>query len=79
MKCLVKARIGNIETIGIRDNKYFTVSGMIKYFHEKLNLRGREYSMFSAEKEEELTSPRKKGLNIGNNSVLSKVFGYFFD
>ncbi len=74
-----EARLGNIETIGIRDNKYSSVAGMIKYFHDKLNLRGKEYSMFSAEKEEDLTSPQKKLLNISGNSMLGKVFGYFFD
>lgn len=74
-----ETRIGNIETIGIRDNKYATVSGMIKYFHEKLNLRGKEYSMLNGASEEDLVSPRKKGLNISNDSILGKIFGYFFD
>jgi len=74
-----EARIGNIETIGIRDNKYAALAGMIKYFHEKLNLRGKEYSMFSSENEEELVSSKKGTLNITEDSVLGKVFGYFFD
>jgi cell division protein FtsA len=74
-----ETRLGNIETIGIRDNKYSTVSGMIKYFHDKLNLRGKEYSMFNKEKQEDLVSPKRKILNISNDSVLGKVFGYFFD
>jgi cell division protein FtsA len=74
-----EARVGNIETIGIRDNKYAALAGMIKYFHEKLNLRGKEYSMFTSEKEEELISSKKGILNITEDSVLGKVFGYFFD
>ena len=74
-----EARVGNIETIGIRDNKYAALSGMIKYFHEKLNLRGREYSMFDSETEGELVSTKKGTLNITEDSVLGKVFGYFFD
>jgi cell division protein FtsA len=73
------ARVGNIETMGIRDNRYSTVSGMIKYFYDKLGLRGKEYSMFNNEKEEELVSPKKNGLNISSDSILGKVFGYFFD
>lgn len=74
-----KAYLGYIETIGIRENKYSVVSGMIKYFHQKLDLRGKKYSMFNRESEEELTSSYKKGLNINHHSLLSKVFGYFFD
>lgn len=74
-----EARVGNIETIGIRDNKYAALSGMIKYFHDKLNLRDKEYSMFSIESEEELISSKKGVLNITEDSVLGKVFGYFFD
>lgn len=74
-----EARIGNIETIGIRDNKYASLAGMIKYSHEKLNLRGKEYSMFSNENEEELIASKKGVLNITEDSVLGKVFGYFFD
>jgi cell division protein FtsA len=74
-----EARIGNIETMGIRDNKYAALSGMIKYFHNKLNLRDREYSMFSSNDEEELISSKKDVLNITEDSILGKVFGYFFD
>jgi cell division protein FtsA len=74
-----EARVGNIEDIGIRDNRYAALAGMIKYFHEKLNLRGKEYSMLNDESEEELVSPKKGVLNITENSVLGKVFGYFFD
>ncbi|MFA5409670.1 MAG: cell division protein FtsA, partial [Bacilli bacterium] len=59
-----EARVGNIETIGIRDNKYAALAGMIKYFYAKLNLRGKEYSMISDENEEELVSPKKGTLNI---------------
>ncbi len=73
------ARIGNIETLGIRDNRFAALSGVIKYFYEKLNLRGREYSMFSNDEEEELSSSQKGVLNITEDSILGKVFGYFFD
>ena len=72
-------RLGNIETMGVRDNRYSTVLGMSKYFHDKLTMRGKEYSMLSTESEEDLSSPRKKVLNISNDSVLGKVFGFFFD
>lgn len=74
-----KARIGNIETIGIRDNKMATCAGLIKYFYSKLRLRGKEYSMFNQAEVEDLISPQKKLINFSNESMLGKVFGYFFD
>lgn len=73
------ARLGNIDTIGIRDYKYSVSSGMIKYFSSKLKLRGKEYSMFDIKEQEDLISSQKKVLNVSNNSILGKVFGYFFD
>lgn len=70
--------VGSVETIGIRSNKYSTVSGLIKCFNAKLNLRNKEYSMFGINDVEELSNQKKK-LNFNDNSVLGKVFGYFFD
>jgi cell division ATPase FtsA len=70
--------VGTIDTIGIRSNKYSTVSGLIKCFNAKLNLRNKEYSMFGINDVEELSNQKKK-LNFNDNSVLGKVFGYFFD
>lgn len=70
--------VGTIDTIGIRNNKYSTVSGLIKCFNAKLNLRNKEYSMFGINDVEELSNQKKK-LNFNDNSVLGKVFGYFFD
>lgn len=69
-------KIGNIDTIGIRSNKYSTVSGLIKCFDDKLELRNKEYSMIGLDNEEELSSDKKK---VNDSSVLGKVFGYFFD
>lgn len=73
-----ETRIGNIETVGIRNNKYSTVSGLIRCLHDKLGLRGKEYSMFTSDKQEDISLPKKK-LNFSNDSILGKVFGYFFD
>ncbi len=66
------AKIGNIDTMGIRSNKYSTVSGLIRCFDSKLELRDKEYSMVDLESD-------SKKININDNSVLGKVFGYFFD
>lgn len=71
-------KICKIDTIGVRNNVYSSALGLIKYFNKKLNLREKEFSIFNTEEVEELsTEPRK--VNISSDSVLGKIFGYFFD
>ena len=67
------AKVGSIDTIGIRSCEYSTVSGLIRCFDGKLELRDKEFTMIDFDDE------NNKNMNIDNNSVLSKVFGYFFD
>ena len=50
------ANVINIPTMGIRHNKYSSCYGVIRYFNEKLSLRGKEYKMFSKEEIEEMLS-----------------------
>lgn len=71
--------IGDIKLIGIRNNKYSACVGNIIYFINKLKLKGKNYTMVSDSDAEELETP-KKGIinNISNESMLGKVFGYFF-
>ncbi|MCH5167136.1 MAG: cell division protein FtsA [Erysipelotrichales bacterium] len=72
------ATIGKIQIVGARDNKYASCIGMIKYFDTKLKLRDKEYSIFSDDDEETLSGMGdKKGSS--DTSILSKVFGIFFD
>ena len=61
--------------IGIRNYVYTSSYGMIKYFIEKLKLRGREYTMFNEDKEYKLVEERKNNKGFS----FSKFFGYFFD
>ena len=64
-----------MDEIGIRDNKYTTAMGMIKYFDAKMTVRGKEYSMISQEDEELLlTSDDKKRKE---KAVVSKIFKGF--
>ena len=64
-----------MDEIGIRDNRYITASGMIKYFVEKMAVRGKDYSMISQEDEELLlTSDDKKRKE---KAVVSKIFKGF--
>lgn len=68
------AKLGNIDTIGIRNNKYSTVSGLIRCFCAKLELRNRDFTMIDFDNES-----NDKKIDLDDNSVLGKVFGYFFD
>lgn len=47
-------------SLGIRHNKYVTASGMLKYLEDKMELRGKEFSMISREEENELITPKNK-------------------
>ena len=67
-----------VKEIGARHNKYSTCVGMIKYYNSRLKLRNAEYSIFSLDEQEELGGIGKK-VNISENSLLGKIYGYFFD
>lgn len=61
--------------IGIRDNKYTTAMGMIKYYAEKMAVRGKEYSMISLEDEQLLLTPDDKKRK--EKVVVAKMFKGF--
>lgn len=73
-----KAVVGDVLEIGARHNKFVTGVGLIKYYDSRLRLRNRDFSIFSIEEQEELSGIHKK-VNISENSILGKLFGYFFD
>jgi cell division ATPase FtsA len=67
--------IYSMDEIGVRDNKYTTVMGMVKYLNTKMTIRGKDYSMISQEDEELLlTSDDKKRKE---KAVVSKIFKGF--
>ena len=67
--------IFNEDTLGIRDNKYITSIGMIKYFIDKMETRGRDYTMIEKEEEDLLINPNNK--NKRDKIAISKIFGSF--
>jgi cell division protein FtsA len=71
------ASVGKIKVVGARLNSYASAIGMIKYFDYKLKLRSQEFSILSSDDEEVLTRENLKKNN--NDSIMSKVFGIFFD
>ena len=72
------ARIGEVTEIGARNNIYCSSIGLIKFYCHKLELRNKEYSIFTLDEQEEFSGlENKKG--VSDHSLLGKVFGIFFD
>ena len=71
---MISAIKGNVKLIGVRNNKYSTAIGNIIYFLNTLKLKGMDFSMFSEDDMERLSSPKSDN----EETVLGKVFDYFF-
>lgn len=71
-----KGRIGVINYLGVRNNIYSTAVGMLISFNNKLRLRDKDYCMFTDDDIDALTNGAS---SVNNDSILGKVFGYFFD
>ena len=70
------AKVCNANTIGVRHNKFSSCYGTIKYFNDKLDLRGKHYNMVSNEDIETLKTVDSKA--TANDNMIGKVFGHFF-
>ncbi len=69
------ASVHNITNLGIRNNKYSSCIGAIKYFDSKLMLRDDDYSMVNRKGTNEEGKERRS--NLSNESIVSKVFDIF--
>lgn len=67
----------NITTMGIRNNKYSSAIGIIKYFHEKMKLREKDISLIDDEKIKEIEQNKQSMLDLTEDTFISKIFGYF--
>ena len=67
----------NITTLGIRNNKYSSAIGSIKYYYDKLKLRDINLTMFTEEKLDNLMNNKKNMLTANNDTFVSKIFDYF--
>lgn len=67
----------NIQTMGIRSNKYSSAIGIIKYFHEKMKLRGKNISLINEDKIKEIEENKQSMLDLTEDTFISKIFGYF--
>lgn len=70
--------MGNIKLLGIRNNKYSSAIGNVVYFINKLKIKGKNYTMVNETDMEVIASTKKNLINVSNESMLGKVFGYFF-
>jgi len=73
-----KATIGSIRLVGIRNNIYSSAFGNIIYFINKLKLKGKSYTMVDSNDMEDLSSIKKNTTSTSNETMLERVFGYFF-
>lgn len=73
----VETKICNISTMGIRNNKFSSSYGLIKYFDDKLLLRGKNCDMISNDDKSSLIGIGQKIAT--NDNIVNKLFGHFFD
>ena len=62
-------------TLGVRNNKYTTSLGMIKYFINKMSLKDKNFSMISEEEAVRLATPNRSLKK--DNMIFTKIFGSF--
>ena len=67
--------IYSTSTLGVRNNKYTTSLGMIKYFINKMEVRGKNYTTISEMDEEMLLNPNRNKLR--DKAIINKIFGSF--
>ncbi len=72
------AKIGKVNIVGLRNNKYSTCLGSIVYYINKQMLKGEFASMIEDHTIDSLSSLKKNMLNVSNSSMLGKVAEYFF-
>ncbi|MFV0425272.1 MAG: hypothetical protein ACK5K7_06945 [Bacilli bacterium] len=64
--------------IGARKSGYTTTFGLIRYIVDKNNIRGRYDSSLDQDLQMKISTPKKKIINLPEDSVLSKLIEYFF-
>lgn len=72
------ARVGYINIIGIRDTRYSSTLGLIKWYDYNAKLKNYDYSILSLEEQEEFSREESEA-KTSSNSIIGKVFDYFFE
>lgn len=73
-----KALVSDIHLVGLRNNKYSACVGNIAHFISKMKLKGEMYSMIDEEEVNVISSSKDGVFSLSEESMLGKVFGYFF-
>lgn len=74
----LNAKVLNITTMGIRNNKYSSAIGIIKYFDSKMRLREKNISLIDEEKIK-IIEDNKNIADLEDSTLIGKVFEYFSD
>ena len=70
------AKVCNMMNMGVRHNKFSSCFGTIKYFNDKLDLRGKKYKMFTDEDYAGICDVNSEKIV---DKINNKVFDHFFD
>ena len=70
------AAIGNIKEIGVRNNKFSTSVGLIKYYAYMQQLKDKDFSIYTIDEQQELSG---SNLDLEDESMIGKLFGYIFN
>ena len=70
------AKVCNLTAMGVRHNRYSSCYGIVKYFNDKLDLRGKTYNMFL---EEDIEKMSKVDTSEIVDNITNKVFRHYFD
>lgn len=74
----IKSELYKPKYIGARKSGYTTTFGLIRYIVDKNSTRGRKDSSLSMDLQEKISTPKKKVINLPEDSVLGKLIEYFF-
>ena len=72
------AQVGYINIIGIRDTRYASALGLIKWYDYNAKLKNYDYSILSLKEQEEFSREESEA-KASSNSIIGKVFDYFFE
>lgn len=70
--------LGDVKTIGARDNNFSSSIGIIKYYNEKCELIGKNTSVLSESEIDKMNNGGSEESDT-HESLFGKVFGYFFE
>lgn len=73
----IEAKTMKTKEIGIRHNSYSSAFGVIKYYNDKMDLRGRNYSMVSDEEVMLMMNNINDDIINNKSEKISKVSNYF--